>query len=133
MAKHLKTLTRRNIMTEVEKIADTGKRGAADDLRKHVYTFLQWAQNEGHIEHNVLLGYRKPKATRADRFGRRTKGRALTDDEIMGGQAQFSEALSMQSAEDEFGASSASRVWLLVPTQARSMTLRNCLTLPGQL
>jgi hypothetical protein len=63
IAKDLKTLTRRNIMTEVEEIADTGKRGAADDLRKHVYTFLQWAQNEGHIEHNVLLGYRKPKAT----------------------------------------------------------------------
>jgi len=104
MAKDLKTLTRRNIMSEVEKIADTGKRGAADDLRKHVYTFLQWAQNEGHVEHNVLLGYRKPKATRAERVGRRTKGRALTDDEIMGGQAQFSEALSMQSAEDEFGA-----------------------------
>jgi integrase len=76
-------LTRRQIMAAVEKIAKTGKRGAAKDLRKHVHTFLEWCVGEGYVDHNVLAGYREPKETRAQRVGRRTKGRALTDDEII--------------------------------------------------
>lgn len=76
-------LTRRQIMAAVDKIAKTGKRGAARDLRKHVHTFLEWCVGEGYVEHNVLAGYRAPKETRAQRVGRRTKGRALTDEEII--------------------------------------------------
>jgi len=76
-------LTRRQIMAAVDKIAKTGKRGAAKDLRKHVHTLLEWCVGEGYVEHNVLAGYRAPKETRAQRVGRRTKGRALTDDEII--------------------------------------------------
>ena len=76
-------LTRRQIMAAVDKIAKTGKRGAAKDLRKHVHTFLEWCVSEGYVDHNVLAGYREPKETRAQRVGRRTKGRALTDDEII--------------------------------------------------
>lgn len=76
-------LTRRQIMAAVDKIAKTGKRGAAKDLRKHSHTFLEWCVGEGYIEHNVLAGYRAPKETRAQRVGRRTKGRALTDEEII--------------------------------------------------
>jgi integrase len=76
-------LTRRQVMAAVDKIAKTGKRGAAKDLRKHVHTFLEWCVSEGYVDHNVLAGYREPKETRAQRVGRRTKGRALTDDEII--------------------------------------------------
>jgi hypothetical protein len=76
-------LTRRQIMAAVDKIAKTGKRGAAKDLRKHVHTFLEWCVGEGYVEHNVLVGYGAPKETRAQRVGRRTKGRALTDEEII--------------------------------------------------
>jgi integrase len=76
-------LTRRQIMAAVDKIAKTGKRGAAKDLRKHVHTLLEWCVGEGYVEHNVLAGYRAPKETRAQRVGRRTKGRALTDEEII--------------------------------------------------
>jgi len=76
-------LTRRQIMAAVDKIAKTGKRGAAKDLRKHTHTFLEWCVGEGYVDHNVLAGYRKPKETRAQRILRRTKGRALTDDEII--------------------------------------------------
>jgi integrase len=75
-------LTRRQIMAAVDKIAKTGKRGAAKDLRKHVHTFLGCV-GEGYVEHNVLAGYRAPKETRAQRVGRRSKGRALVDDEII--------------------------------------------------
>jgi integrase len=76
-------LTRRQIMAAVDKITKTGKRGAAKDLRKHTHTFLEWCVSEGYVDHNVLAGYREPKETRAQRIGRRSKGRALTDDEII--------------------------------------------------
>ncbi|MES5482123.1 integrase arm-type DNA-binding domain-containing protein [Bradyrhizobium sp. INPA03-11B] len=76
-------LTRRQIMAAVGKVTKTGKRGAAKDLRKHTHTFLEWCVSEGYVDHNVLAGYREPKETRAQRVGRRTKGRALTDEEIV--------------------------------------------------
>ena len=76
-------LTRRQIMAAVDKVARTGKRGAAKDLRKNTHTFLAWCVGEGYVDHNVLAGYREPKETRAQRVGRRTKGRALTDEEIV--------------------------------------------------
>ncbi|MDH2405312.1 integrase arm-type DNA-binding domain-containing protein [Bradyrhizobium sp. SSUT18] len=76
-------LTRRQIMAAVDKIAKTGKRGAAKDLRKHTHTFLEWCVGEGYVDQNVLAGYREPKETRAQRILRRTKGRALSDDEII--------------------------------------------------
>ncbi|MCC8974648.1 tyrosine-type recombinase/integrase [Bradyrhizobium brasilense] len=76
-------LTRRQIMAAVDKVTKAGKRGAAKDLRKHTHTFLEWCVSEGYVDHNVLAGYREPKETRAQRVGRRTKGRALTDEEII--------------------------------------------------
>ena len=76
-------LTRRQIMAAVDKVAKTGKRGAAKDLRKHAHTFFEWCVGEGYVEHNVVAGYRAPKETRAQRVGRRSKGRALTDEEII--------------------------------------------------
>ena len=76
-------LTRRQVMAAVDRIAKTGKRGAAKDLRKHAHTFLEWCVGEGYTENNVLAGYRAPKETRAQRVGRRSKGRALTDEEII--------------------------------------------------
>src|SRR5258705_9197937 len=76
-------LTRRQIMAAVDKIAKTGKRGAAKDLRKHTHTLLEWGVGEGYREHNGLARYPAPKGTPAPRVGRRTKGRALTDEEII--------------------------------------------------
>ena len=49
-------LTRRQIMAAVDKIAKTGKRGAAKDLRNHTHTFLEWCVGEGYLEHNLLAG-----------------------------------------------------------------------------
>jgi hypothetical protein len=54
-------------MAAVDKIAKTGKRGAAKDLRKHTHTFLEWCVSEGYVDHNVLAGYPEPKETRAQR------------------------------------------------------------------
>jgi integrase len=81
--KDIKALTLRQTMVEVDKITAAGRRGAADDLRKHSHTFLAWCVSRGLVEHNVLLGYRKPKETRAEKIGRRSKGRVLTDQELV--------------------------------------------------
>jgi hypothetical protein len=76
-------LTRRQIMAVVDRIAITGRRGAAKDLRMRTHRFLEWCVGEGYVEHNVLAGYRAPKETRAQGGRRRTKGRAITDEEII--------------------------------------------------
>jgi integrase len=81
-ATNLHDLTRLDITSAMDKLANAGKAGAAADLRKHANTFLVWAQAQGHVEHNVLAGYRVPKQTRAQRLGRKAKQRALTDNEI---------------------------------------------------
>ena len=66
-------LTRRQIMAAVDKIAKTGKRGAAKDLRKHTHTFLEWCVGEGYVENNVLAGYRAPKEPVRRRLGAERK------------------------------------------------------------
>ena len=40
-------LTRRQIMAAVDRIAKTGKRDAAKDLRKRTDAFLEWCVGEG--------------------------------------------------------------------------------------
>jgi integrase len=75
-------LTRRDVTNAMDKIEKTGKRGAAADLRKHAYSFFEWAVGRGFTSHNVLAGMRLPKQTRAERLNRKAKGRALTDAEI---------------------------------------------------
>jgi len=83
LTKDIRSLTRRQIVADADRIAATGKRGAADDMRKHAHTFLDWCVSRGFVDTNVLAGYRNPKQTRAERVGRRQKGRALTDDEVI--------------------------------------------------
>ena len=78
----VRSLTRRDITAEMDKLAALGKLGAAQDLRKHASVFLNWAEKLGHVDHNVLMGMRQEKQTRAERLGKRGKGRALSDEEI---------------------------------------------------
>lgn len=75
--------TRRQIMAALDKIAKTGKRGAAKDLRKHVHTFLEWCVGEGYVEHNVLAGYRAPEV-RIRRRPPDLRMRAGTDSSMIG-------------------------------------------------
>jgi hypothetical protein len=74
LTKDIRSLTRRQIVAEADRIAATGKRSAADDMRKHTHTFLEWCVSRGFVDTNVLAGYRNPKQTRAERVGRRQKG-----------------------------------------------------------
>jgi hypothetical protein len=72
-------LTRLDVTTAMDKLTHAGKRGASADLRKRCYSFLEWAVGKGFAGHNVLAGMKLPKATRAERLGRKAKGRALSD------------------------------------------------------
>jgi integrase len=76
------SLTLIDVTSAMDKIAKAGKPGAAADLRKHASVFLNWAQAQGYVTHNVLAGFRQPKPTRAQRLARSAKGRALTDNEV---------------------------------------------------
>ena len=79
----VRKLTRLDITTAMDKLTAEGRPGAAQDLRKHASTFLTWTTDtKGLTTHNVMTGYRKPKETRAQRLGRKSKGRALSDNEI---------------------------------------------------
>lgn len=67
----------------IEKLEEAGKRGAADDFRARVSTFLNWAAFEARaIDANPLAGYRKGRHTRAEKVAQETVGRALSDAEL---------------------------------------------------
>lgn len=85
LATDIKQLEREDIMAAVDAIAASGKQGAAADLRKHVYTFLEWCIEKGYIKANPLLGQKRPKKTRAQKINTadKSEGRALSDDEII--------------------------------------------------
>lgn len=67
----------------IERLESTGKPGAAQDFRSRVRAFLAYAVTKAKvIEQNPLEGYRKQRATRADRVAKAQHGRALTDAEL---------------------------------------------------
>ena len=66
-----------------EKLASGGRLGAAEDFRSRCRAFLSWCLVKAKvIEFNPLAGYRRERATRADRIARAQHGRALSDDEL---------------------------------------------------
>jgi hypothetical protein len=54
-------LTRRQIMAAVDRIAKTGKRGAAKDLRKHTHAFLEWCVGEGYVSTTCSPAIARPR------------------------------------------------------------------------
>src|SRR5207302_905058 len=76
------TLDRKEIVALVDALETAGKPGAAMDLRKHTRSLLEWAVTKGLTQHNVLAGFRRPRASRAERLEDEGKGRAIGDDEI---------------------------------------------------
>jgi integrase len=82
LGKDVKTLTRSDYVDAVHDIEDSGRLGAAQDLRKHARTFAEWCVGRGLTDHNVLAGLRRPRRTRAERLETKEKGRALSDAEI---------------------------------------------------
>lgn len=82
MTREIETIERKEIVALVDALEAAGKPGAAQDLRKHARSLLEWSVTKGLTRYNVLAGLRRPRASRAERLEDESKGRALSDDEI---------------------------------------------------
>lgn len=81
--REIEDLSRADFVRQIEKLESDGKPGAAQDLRKHSRSFLEWSVGQGLAKHNVMSGLRRPRATRAERLDDDArKGRALSDNEL---------------------------------------------------
>jgi integrase len=71
----------RQILAErVAAIAASGRAGTATDFKVRVTVFLNWCVDNGLIAANPAAGWRRPRATRAERL--EPTGRALADAEL---------------------------------------------------
>jgi integrase len=83
MAADIAVLTRGNIVTAIDALAELGKRGAATDLRRHTRALLEWAVGQELAKLNPMAGLRAPPRTRQQRLLDAAKGKALSDAEIV--------------------------------------------------
>lgn len=75
-------LTRKDIVSRIDALEAAGKPGAAQDLRRHSRSLLEFAVTRGLVQFNVLAGMRQPRSSRVERLQDARKGRALSDAEI---------------------------------------------------
>jgi len=83
LRREVATLTRADYVAAIEAVDRQGRPGAAEYLRKNSRTFAEWVVTQGLTPHNPLAGLRRPKATRAERLDAESKGRALSNAEIV--------------------------------------------------
>src|ERR1700722_3884038 len=81
-SREIGALTRKDLVSQIDRLEDAGLPGAATDLRSHSRAWLEWAVSQGVTQYNVLAGMRRQKASRAERLDEAQKGHALTDDQI---------------------------------------------------
>ena len=63
-------LSRQQIVRAMDRLEELGRPGAADYLRKTVASMLNWAVDKGHLQASVMAGYRRERATRAERLAK---------------------------------------------------------------
>jgi integrase len=73
-------LDRQRLAERIATIEASGRPGAARELKVRANVFLGWAVGEGLIPSNPMAGWRRPRATRAERLA--LVGRALLDSEL---------------------------------------------------
>jgi integrase len=76
----LAELDRAQLADRIAAVKTSGRPGAARELKARATVFLGWAVGEGDIPANPLAGWRRPRATRAERLA--PIGRALADAEL---------------------------------------------------
>jgi integrase len=76
----LADLDRAQLAERIATIEASGRPGAARELKVRANVFMGWAVGEGLIPANPLAGWRRPRATRAERLA--PVGRALADAEL---------------------------------------------------
>ena len=83
LSREIDTLTRADIVKQIEGLENAGLPGAANDLRKHSRQLSRMVSvGQGLAPFNVMAGLRRPRASRAERLDDERAGRALSDDEI---------------------------------------------------
>lgn len=80
--KAIDTLTRRDIVQQIDALDHSGRPGAAQDLRAVSRSMFEFAVTKGLIGFNPLAGLRRPRSSRAERLQEGRGGRALPDSEI---------------------------------------------------
>jgi hypothetical protein len=78
----IREMRRRYVMVAVNRIKATAKRGAAQDLYRHCYSFFGWCVEQDYIDVNPLAGARRKRAG-SERLDREENGRSLSDQEII--------------------------------------------------
>jgi hypothetical protein len=76
----LANLDRAALVEAIDRLDQSGMNGAATVLRANTRTFMCWAVDSGLVGMNPLAGWRKPRATRAERLEK--PKRSLADWEI---------------------------------------------------
>jgi integrase len=84
LASDIRDLSGADLASIIEKLERTGQGGAAEDFRSRCRAFLSWCVVKAKvINANPLAGFRKERATRADKIAKAQHGRALSDDELI--------------------------------------------------
>lgn len=112
---YLGEIDRQILAERVATVERSGRAGAARELKTRANVFLGWCVGEGLIPANPAAGWRRPRATRAQRLER--PGRALADSELP----------AFWSATDAGGVWFGAYLRLLLMTgQRRTETARMC-------
>lgn len=79
----IREVTGADLAAIIEGLERAGKAGAAEDFRSRCRAFLGWCVSKAKIiETSPLAGFRKERATRADRVAKAQHGRSLSDAEL---------------------------------------------------
>ncbi|WP_424360983.1 tyrosine-type recombinase/integrase [Methylocystis parvus] len=79
----IRDVTGADLAAVIEALEKDGKGGAAEDFRSRCRAFLSWCVVKAKIiEASPLAGFRRERATRADRVAKAQHGRALSDGEL---------------------------------------------------
>ena len=83
LRREIATVTGAELAEIIAAVEAAGKLGAAKDFRTVARAFFGWALSEARVvTANPLAGYRKQRATRADKVAQDEHGRALPDAEL---------------------------------------------------
>lgn len=84
LAKDIATLRGADYAAIIESLHNSGQPGAAEEFRTRCRAFLSFCQVKAKVvDHNPLYGFRRQRATRADRLKKVEHGRALSDDDLV--------------------------------------------------
>jgi integrase len=84
LSRDIREITGADLAQIIESYEQAGQPGAGQGFRARCRTFLGWCVAKAKVlDTNPLAGFRKERATRADRIDKGQHGRALTDAELV--------------------------------------------------